>query len=66
MATKKRISVPSAIAHIMVRGIEGRELFHDDTDRHYYLQLRPAKPEVILYEQDSLSEISTKNRRYFR
>jgi REP element-mobilizing transposase RayT len=49
MATKKRISVPGAIAHIMVRGIEGKEIFHDDTDRHYYLQLLTASLEKTRY-----------------
>lgn len=34
IAQKKRISVSGAIAHIMVRGIEGSVLFHDDIDRH--------------------------------
>jgi hypothetical protein len=39
MPTKKRISTPGALAHIMVRGINGIEIFTDDSDRSYYLEL---------------------------
>lgn len=37
MPTKKRISVPGAIAHIMARGIEGKDIFKDVEDRRYLL-----------------------------
>jgi REP element-mobilizing transposase RayT len=39
MPTKKRITVPGAIAHIMARGIDGRDIFCDDADRSYFLGL---------------------------
>lgn len=37
MPTKKRISVPGAIAHIMARGIDGVSMFNDDENRQYFL-----------------------------
>ena len=39
MPTTKRISVTGAIAHIISRGIEGRDILIDDADRHYLLEL---------------------------
>ncbi len=36
MATKKRITVVGAIAHVMARGIDGIPLFKIDEDRHYF------------------------------
>jgi hypothetical protein len=39
MPTKKRITVPGAIAHIMARGIDGRDIFSDDADRICFLGL---------------------------
>jgi putative transposase len=38
MPTKKRISVPGAIAHIMARGIDGTDIFRDDADRRFLLE----------------------------
>jgi REP element-mobilizing transposase RayT len=37
MPTKKRITVPGALSHIMARGIDGLTLFREDVDRHYFL-----------------------------
>ena len=39
MPTKKRITVPGAIVHIMARGIDKRDIFVDDADRSYFLKL---------------------------
>jgi len=49
MPTKKRISVPGAIVHIMVRGINGMEIFTDDSDRCYYLELFTKSIEATGY-----------------
>ena len=49
MPTKKRISTPGALAHIMVRGINGMEIFTDDSDRNYYLELFTKSIEVTGY-----------------
>jgi putative transposase len=37
MPTKKRISVPGAIVHIMARGIDGATIFNGDADRQYFI-----------------------------
>ncbi len=37
MPTKKRITVPGALAHIMSRGISHAEIFVDNADRHAFL-----------------------------
>jgi hypothetical protein len=42
MPTKKRITAPGAIAHILARGIDGRDIFSDDADRSYFLELFAA------------------------
>jgi|WetSurMetagenome_2_1015567.scaffolds.fasta_scaffold124003_2 putative transposase len=39
MPTKKRISVPGAIAHIMARGIDGVSIFKDPSDQQYFVDL---------------------------
>lgn len=39
MPTKKRITVPGSIAHVMARGISGIDIFHDDSDRREFLCL---------------------------
>ena len=39
MPTKKRISVPGAIAHIMGRGIDGQRIFSEDESRYQFLTL---------------------------
>ena len=39
MPTKKRISVPGACVHVMARGIDGRKIFADDTDRRVFCRL---------------------------
>ena len=39
MPTKKRISVPGTLAHIMARGIDGRDIFIDDESREFFLTL---------------------------
>ena len=37
MPRRARIEIPGALHHIIVKGIEGREIFHDDTDRDRFL-----------------------------
>jgi len=37
MPRKARITVAGAIHHIMSRGIEGKKIFSDDEDRHFFL-----------------------------
>ncbi len=37
MPRKARITVTGAIHHIMSRGIEGKQIFLDDQDRHFFL-----------------------------
>lgn len=37
MPRKARITVAGAIHHIMSRGIEGKQIFLDDEDRHFFL-----------------------------
>jgi len=37
MPRKSRIDAPGALHHIIVRGIERRKLFVDDTDRNNFL-----------------------------
>lgn len=39
MPRKARLSVPGAVHHVMSRGIEGRNIFCDDDDRHLFLSL---------------------------
>jgi hypothetical protein len=39
MPTKKRITIPGAIAHIMGRGIDGKRFFSDDQSRRHFLGL---------------------------
>jgi REP element-mobilizing transposase RayT len=39
MATKKRITIPGAIAHVMGRGIDGQRIFSDDQSRRCFLDL---------------------------
>lgn len=39
MPTKKRITVPGTLAHIMARGISGKPVFKDNEDRQYFLDL---------------------------
>lgn len=39
MPRKPRLSVPGALHHVMARGIEGRQIFHDDEDRRLFLSL---------------------------
>lgn len=38
MPRKARIDAPGALHHIIVRGIEKKPIFHDDTDRNNFLQ----------------------------
>lgn len=42
MPTKKKLTVPGAIVHIMARGIDGRDIFCADTDGSYFLGLIAA------------------------
>ena len=37
MPRKARIDAPGALHHIIVRGIERRKIFEDDTDRFNFL-----------------------------
>ena len=37
MPRKSRIDVPGALHHIIVRGIERRKIFIDDTDRDNFI-----------------------------
>ncbi len=37
LARKARIDAPGALHHIIVRGIERRKIFKDDTDRNNFL-----------------------------
>jgi putative transposase len=46
MPRAARIDIPDLLQHIMVRGIEKRDIFYDDTDRHAFLQ----RLEVLLQE----------------
>ncbi|MBD3316594.1 MAG: transposase, partial [Chitinivibrionales bacterium] len=39
MPTKKRLTIPGAIAHIMGRGIDGQRIFCDDPSRRHFLAL---------------------------
>ena len=39
MPTKKRLTIPGAIAHIMGRGIDGQRIFRDDQSRRHFLAL---------------------------
>jgi putative transposase len=39
MPRKARIIVPGAFHHVMARGIDGRDLFKDDEDRHQFIKL---------------------------
>jgi len=53
MPRKSRIDAAGTIHHVMVRGIEGRAVFRDDTDRKHFLErlggiLQDAK--TICYE----------------
>ena len=38
MPRKARLDAPDALHHIMVRGIERRKIFRDDTDRDDFLK----------------------------
>lgn len=38
MPRKSRIDAPGALHHIIVRGIEGRDIFRDDKDRNNFLE----------------------------
>ncbi len=49
MPTKKRITVPGAIAHIMARGIDGLDIFRDDEDRIFFLKQLSASLEKCEY-----------------
>ena len=38
MPRKARIDAPGALHHIIVRGIEKRQIFKDDKDRHQFIK----------------------------
>jgi REP element-mobilizing transposase RayT len=38
MPRQARIDAPNALHHIIVRGIERRKIFHDDSDRKSFLE----------------------------
>ena len=38
MPRKARIDAPGALHHIIIRGIEQRQIFHDDHDRDQFVQ----------------------------
>ena len=38
MPRKARIDAPGAVHHIIVRGIERGEIFHDDQDRNQFVK----------------------------
>jgi putative transposase len=40
MPRNARIDAPGALHHIIVRGIERRKIFKDDTDRNNFLDRR--------------------------
>ena len=46
MPRKARIDAPGALHHIIVRGIERRKIFYDDSDRDHFLE----RLEVVLKE----------------
>ena len=37
MPRKARIDAPGALQHIIIRGIERRKIFNDDTDRENFI-----------------------------
>ena len=49
MPRKARIDAPGALQHIIVRGIERRKIFYDDTDRDNFLQ----RLGVVLVDTDT-------------
>ena len=52
MPRKARITVPGAIHHIMARGNEGKTIFVDDDDRHFFLntlETQLFKTRYLLY-----------------
>ena len=38
MPRTARIDIPGTLYHVMARGIERRDIFEDDEDRHYFVQ----------------------------
>lgn len=38
MPRKARIDAPGAVHHVIVRGIERRKIFWDDTDRNHFIE----------------------------
>ena len=40
MPRQARIDAPNALHHIIVRGIERRKIFHDDSDRKSFVRKR--------------------------
>jgi putative transposase len=38
MPRQARLDIPGLIHHVMARGIEGREIFHTDSDREFFLK----------------------------
>ncbi|MCM2358420.1 MAG: transposase, partial [Geobacteraceae bacterium] len=36
MPRKSRLDAPGVLQHVIVRGIEKRKIFLDDTDRHFF------------------------------
>lgn len=53
MARQARINLPHSIYHILNRGLDRRPIFHDDSDRHRFLEIQPE-----LFETYGISTLS--------
>jgi REP element-mobilizing transposase RayT len=58
MPRKARIDAPGALHHIILRGIERRKIFYDDSDRNNFLK----RLGVILIETKTSSNAAAFDR----
>ena len=63
MPRKARLDAPGALHHIVVRGIERRKVFYDDTDRDDFLERLSAilgescQRSIKVYQFQSLKSV---------